>query len=269
MFPNNSLSDVTLVINEENYEDGEVIIKQHRIPAQKCILTSGSPYFLSKFRNEKPSNEIIIKDVEPEALNLMLKYFYTEKIEFTFDTAISTLFASNKFLVDQLAEKCMKYLEESCFASNVALLIRISRIFDGIYETEILNKKCLSLLELNTDNVFNSEYFLETDYDTIKYILKLDTLNCSELTRFNALVSWSIAECTRKGMRIDQITPTMQRKVMKDAFNSIKMRKMTWNEFNNGPVQSGLLETNELCELISNINDNINPKIDHLIVKKC
>lgn len=53
-------------------------------------------------------------------------------------------------------------------------------------------------LILQAEKALNAEGFLEIDHYTLESILSRETLNCKELTIFNAALQWANAECERR-----------------------------------------------------------------------
>ena len=74
-YRNSFLCDVILVANGNEF------------PAHKNVLASCSPYFQAMFTcfEESKQHRIILKDIDPKALELLLEYIYTSKIQITED----------------------------------------------------------------------------------------------------------------------------------------------------------------------------------------
>ena len=69
------MCDVTLVVNGNEF------------PAHKTTLACCSPYFHAMFTcfEESKQHTIILKDIDPKALELLLEYIYTSKVQITED----------------------------------------------------------------------------------------------------------------------------------------------------------------------------------------
>ncbi len=99
-------------------ENSDVIFKigGRQFPAHKVILVTRCQVFAAMFKHEtkeKLSNEIEIKDVEPDVFQQLLRFIYTGKLSLkTMETmAVALFIAADKYLLDQLKDKCELFLQ--------------------------------------------------------------------------------------------------------------------------------------------------------------
>ena len=62
--------------------DVTLVVGQRRIPAHRIVLSAASDYFAAMFTNdvkEASQEEVKMKDVDGEALLLLIQYMYTGK----------------------------------------------------------------------------------------------------------------------------------------------------------------------------------------------
>ena len=110
------------------------------------------------------------------------------------DTVLATLYAAKKYIVPHLARECVKYLETSLTARNACLLLSQSRLFE---EPELM-QRCWDVIDAQAEIALMSEGFTDIDFNTLLTILKRETLNCGEITVFQAAREWARAECSRR-----------------------------------------------------------------------
>lgn len=74
--------------------DVRLVVDTMKIPAHKMVLAAASPYFHSMFCNsnfkEANQDEVTIGDVNYQALQSLIEYAYTARIEITEDTVQAT-----------------------------------------------------------------------------------------------------------------------------------------------------------------------------------
>lgn len=231
--------------NNQQFADIYFILKNdeehQRIPAHKLILSVGSDVFKTMFFGSLPtqSEEIEILDVEPDGFKALLKYLYSQEVQINPEIVMSTLYAAKKYNVAELELFCVDFLEKSLTTNNAFLLLNQARFYD---ELELV-ESCLNLIEKNTTEALNSDYFIDIDLGTLIAVLERESLQVFESKLFESIVLWSKVECVRKEL---SVTPENQRTVLGRALSLIIYPLMTLKEFINGPVQSGLLTDNEV-----------------------
>lgn len=84
-----------------------------QLHAHKFVLSARSPVFSSMFQSdmkEKHDNAVIIKDIDYDALQEMLRFMYSAKVENLGELAGAVLAAAEKYQVDGLKDACETYL---------------------------------------------------------------------------------------------------------------------------------------------------------------
>jgi speckle-type POZ protein len=101
----------------DSMENSDVIFKigGRPFPAHKLILVTRCQVFAAMFKHdtkEKLSSEIEIKDVEPDVFQQLLRFIYTGRLSLaTMETmAVALFIAADKYLLDQLKDKCELFL---------------------------------------------------------------------------------------------------------------------------------------------------------------
>ena len=173
----------------------------------------------------------------------VFRYLYCDEISLEADTALPTLYAAKKYIMPHLAQLCVEYLETKVDASNACLLLRYSRLFG---ETGLM-KRCLHIIDTQAHDALQSDNINGIDYQTLEQILGRDNLRADETVVFKSAVCWAEAECTRQGR---DTSPQQCRDVLGDALYLLRFPIMTPNDFADGARQSGLLNQQEIIDIL-------------------
>ena len=189
MFNNSLMADINFVVGPPP--------SPRRVPAHRYVLATGSTVFYAMLYGglaDKEEEEILVPDVDPDAFLAMMKYLYCDDIHLEPDTVLATLYAAKKYIVPHLARECVKFLETSLTARNACLLLSQARFFE---EPELM-QRCWDVIDAQAEIALMSEGFTDIDFNTLLTILKRETLNCGEITVFQAAREWARAECSRR-----------------------------------------------------------------------
>ncbi|XP_022201747.2 BTB/POZ domain-containing protein 6-like [Nilaparvata lugens] len=144
----------------------------------------------------KETTPVQVIDLEPEGFNGMKTYIYTGKIKFTSVIhALHTYTAARKYIIPNLPQKCVDYIEKKLKPCDVLELQDFCRLncisdFDNL---------CCRIINQNTGEVFSSAYFPSASMDAVESILKSSSLNVnSELEIFINFERWALAEIERR-----------------------------------------------------------------------
>ncbi|XP_011506117.1 PREDICTED: kelch-like protein 5 [Ceratosolen solmsi marchali] len=175
---NQQLTDVVLVAGKT------------RIPAHRLVLSANCEYFAAMFTNtlrETLQNEIELKEVNGDALWILILYFYTGTIDLMEDN-IETLLATASLLqLDYVVKACCQFLIKQLDPSNCLGIRKFADIHG-----------CSNLLK--TANTYSNDHFMEVikhqeflllSAEDVATLLQSDDLNVtSEESVFNALLRW-------------------------------------------------------------------------------
>ncbi|XP_044729608.1 uncharacterized protein LOC123292958 [Chrysoperla carnea] len=155
------------------------------------------------------------------------------------------------FDLPELEQKCVDFLKKSVAGNNAFLWLKQAQF----YNLPELAASCLDMIDKNTAEALDATEFTQIDLDTLILILERDTLQVFESKLFQAIVTWSEAECVRKQFLL---APRNQRSVLGRALSLVRYSLMTIKEFKKGPIHSGLLDYAEVKkwkkEILSNTN---------------
>ena len=84
------------------------------------------------------------------------------------------------------------------------------------------------LTDVNTDDVVASDVYGDINQTTLAELLKRELLNVKEVDLFKAVLKWSEAECSRKGIKANAKN---KRAVKGNAIYQIRFASITPQEF--------------------------------------
>lgn len=174
------LCDVNLVVGES----------QRRISAHRVVLASCSPYFQAMFTGElieSRQRDVTLQGVDPEAIQLLVDFAYTARIQVSEDNVQSLLPASSLLQLTSVKDACCEFLKNQLHPSNCLGI----RAFADAHT-------CMDLLE--SSHRFALQRFLQVSQTeefmllSVKQVLDLisnDDVNVeSEEQVYNAVINW-------------------------------------------------------------------------------
>ena len=209
--------------------------------AHKYVLSTSSAVFYAMFYGELAEKNSVVQlsDTNDEILEEFLRFLYTDECKLTPDNAMFVLYLAKKYIVPSLGQRCIKFLEANLAVENAFTILQQAIQFDE----KKLEKKCWDLIDLKTTEAVASDAFVDIDQATLEKLLKRESLNVKEVDVFKAVIKWSEAECSRKGIK--KTTTKKTRAVMGNAIYQIRFASMTLQEFGQNVSQSGILTPEE------------------------
>lgn len=191
-----------------------------RVPAHKNLLIATSEVFRVMFNGTwKEKTDVLIVDASSSAFMEFLQFFYYDEVVLTTENIGQVMNMGQKYIVAECLNACSRFLEYNMTDDNVCTAYELAIFFNREFLMEI----CEMNITVNTKAVFQSKSFLKCKRETLKQILQLDSMSCSEADVFDACVSW--VKTTSKG---DSSIQTH----LGDAIYDIRFGLMTMEEFN-------------------------------------
>ena len=233
MFNNPFMSDVMFSCDCEDSDK--------KFFAHKYVLATSSVVFYAMFYGElaEKNSVVHLSDTNEDILEEFLRFLYTDECNLTTDNAMFVLYLAKKYIVPSLAEKCTEFLEANLAAENVFTLLKQAV---RVVEEEFV-KKCWDLIELKTGDVVASDAFIDINEATLAELVKRESLNVKEVDLFKAVLKWSEAECSRKGI---EANPKNKRAVIGNTIHQIRFASMTLQGFGQNVCQTGILTPEEM-----------------------
>ncbi|XP_055350763.1 BTB/POZ domain-containing protein 6-A-like [Paramacrobiotus metropolitanus] len=250
MLATGELSDFEFHIGQAHGE-----MKSFRV--HKYVLSMRSPVFRAMFYGSmaKPGqNTEDIPDIHPEAFANILSFMYTDKVDdLDPDNAFATWVAADRYDLPLLVEMASKCVVNTLNVSNCwYYLEKTGRL---AADCERLQKKCLELVDVHSDVVFQSKDCDTLPLTSLKLILERDTLTAEENVIYQAVERWARAACLRSD---EEPSPAMRRSKLGDALQLVRFPLLTDVQLAEGPGMTGLLTEQEritfVCASVSLTN---------------
>ncbi|GAB0089451.1 hypothetical protein DMENIID0001_039920 [Sergentomyia squamirostris] len=174
----NILSDMTFIVGSS----------ETKIPGHKFILSLVSDIF------ESCDREIRIADFEADIFHEFLGYVYSGEVTLTDITAIEILKLAHQYKINYLIQDCVDYLRRNIKVTNVLQCLDLAITL----HLKDLKFECLDVISDFTFSVLQQEAFTKITLETLKHILELDIIICTEYEMFQATMRWADAECQRQ-----------------------------------------------------------------------
>jgi len=221
----------------EETQGKKVVLRAHRL-----ILASASPVFEALcFGPMAEKTAIQVPDIIPEAFEAMLKYLYTDCIEFkTVDIALNILYAAKKYIISDLVALSAAFLSENMCDNNCVDVYNLSNVVE---EKDLMGKSfdyiCRRInyvkSHLTRDN---------TSPELLCKLSKSQNLNCEEVELLVIVQSWAKKECETMGLLVTD-TNVRNLLIQNDIFKNIRWNALSDQDLSN--VMPGLLTDDELA----------------------
>ena len=176
---NSKLSDIVLVVGEK------------RIEAHRLVLAAFSDYFSAMFTGDLSENKkdvVHLTDMDPQAVEALIKYAYTSHIEIRVDNVENLLSVSCILQIDEVKEACSEFMKHQLHPSNC---LGIRAFADGHGCNELFKVADAYTKERFAD-VVKSQEFVLLSAECVAQLLSSDELNVtSESQIFDALEKWA------------------------------------------------------------------------------
>ena len=175
----------------EQLSDVTICVGKRRICAHKLVLASFSSYFLAMFTGgmiESSQDKVTLKDIDGKAVEALIDFAYTGKLDITTDCVQPLLYASSLFQLTAIQKACSDFLSRQLHPSNC---LGIKSFADAHSCTELLHASEKYINEHFTDVVKNEEFLL-LPHEDLAAMLASEELNVdSEEDVYNSLITWA------------------------------------------------------------------------------
>ena len=195
--------------NAGRFCDVTIKVKQLSLPANKIILAYFSKYFESMFTmemSEKYQNEVEIKNLDSEAVKLIIDYFYSGSIDINGNNVLKVLAAADYFQVDDVKGFCFKCLESGLTVDNC---INVIAAFN-MYKSEESLDETYRFVSKHLGEVSLERNFLTLAKNELLLLLsKLDNTLYEESSKYSAIINWIKYDEEARKTDLTELFPTM------------------------------------------------------------
>jgi hypothetical protein len=116
----------------------------------------------------------------------MITYIYVKFVDLTSTNTEKLLYASVKYMISDLKEKCEKFIADGI---NPANCVEIYSTYQN-YECSIIDNKCFDFLLKSPVPFFEHPAFLELDSSAFRKIIQQPSMNCNQVQLENVALKW-------------------------------------------------------------------------------
>lgn len=178
------------IYKEKTLCDVSLVVGANEIQAHKVVLAANSVYFYTMFTGElreSSSREIVLKEVEFEAVKLLVDYCYTSVIDFNASNVESLLKTAHLLQFDSIVKSCCVYMSSQLHHTNC---LGISS-FAELHGCTELRDSALAYATKHFRQVAKTDEFLLATLDQICLLLSSDSLSVSsEKDAFDVVMTW-------------------------------------------------------------------------------
>eukprot|EP00112_Aurelia_sp_Birch-Aquarium-sp1_P005308 Seg160.4 transcript_id=Seg160.4/GoldUCD/mRNA.D3Y31 product="Kelch-like protein 3" protein_id=Seg160.4/GoldUCD/D3Y31 len=212
MPPISLLGDVDMAIpvppfkNKEHHRGAFIVLKTMReqhvltdvaisagskeIRAHRAVLASASPYFYAMFTadlSESKQEVVTLKEVDPDALELLIEYCYTAEVPINEENVQTLLPAAGLLQLNDVINACCEFLKSQLHPTNCLGI----RLFADMHSCRDLMQAAHSYIEQHFTEVMSCEEFLQLSAESIIEFIASDRLSVpSEDKVFEAVIAW-------------------------------------------------------------------------------
>lgn len=192
------------------------------VPAHKVLLSAKSNVFKAMFFGEsKEKGDVKVVGVTADAFRVFLQFFYLCEVQLTIENIADVMSLGHKYNVSDCFDSFVLFLKETLSSDNACLSYSLAILYD----IDELKELCKKKIEMDSQAVFKSKYYLEADRRTFTDILNMDSLSCSEIDVFKACVASAEAVSNQNNLTTDF------RHTLRDLFQYIRFASMKIEEF--------------------------------------
>lgn len=160
----------------------------HRFSISREILCAASEYFatmLASNFNDSERSESILRDVDSDAVQAIVNFCYTGRIELNEDNVDEFITNAAYYKIDRLRQKCCEFKSAALNASTAATTLLVADQFNF----SDLRGRALDLVCANFDSIASTD-IQQLDHQLLEELLQSDAVRASEETIFKRLMDW-------------------------------------------------------------------------------
>lgn len=189
-YPNEAFQKMANYRESSKFTDVVLVAGTKRIPVHKVIMSALCDYFHAMFSNdlsEAHQSVVTINNVDPDALEALVTYAYTAKLEIRVDNVESLLASACLLQVDSVKDACCEFMKSQLHPSNCLGI----RAFADAHGCEQLFKIANTYAKDNFKEISKNQEFFLLNSEQLCEILSSDDLAVTkEEDVFYALLSW-------------------------------------------------------------------------------
>lgn len=199
------LSNFNELRERDQLFDFTICVGNKKLRAHRVVLAASSDYFKAMFAInsiELNAGKVFLQNIDPSAVEAVINFIYTCKIDLTNDNIEEVLLAASILQVQVVQDLCIKFIEVQIDASNCLGVAALSERCSLLE----LNCKALDFCIANFNQVVSEREFPTIDDTMLARIISDDKLNVDDETQvFQAVITWIKADEAKRRPKLEKL----------------------------------------------------------------
>ncbi|XP_076045459.1 BTB/POZ domain-containing protein 6-like isoform X2 [Oratosquilla oratoria] len=234
------------LLTSAQYSDLTIVFPKDdkRVAVHSLVLAASSPVFGSLLMGPSSvGSELTVQD-SYQSFAKLLEYMYHDKMDLqSVDEALRVYASSYKYQVHSASNLCSQYVINHLTKETILAALEASVDFAD----EELRNKCVTMLNLNVDEVLSPASVIKLKRKTLKGLLLGELLVSSETLLFDSVLAWGRAQLSERGEEISSIA---LRKETEDLLKEVRFLTMTCKEFTKSVLPTDIFKPDESIHLL-------------------
>lgn len=182
-----------------------LVVGDRRIPAHRVVLSSCSPYFSAMFTSElveSRQREVILQGVDADAIQLLVEFSYTARIQVSEDNVQSLLPASSLLQLLSVRDACCDFLKRQLHPSNC---LGIRSFADAHTCTELLESSHRFALQHFVAVSQTEEFMLLPVTEVLELVSSDDANVAKEEQIYHSIIRWIKFDLDKRKQHIQRL----------------------------------------------------------------
>lgn len=220
------------LLESDSFVDCVLKIKDKEFPCHRLVLAACSSFFRAMFKSDREEfkkREIVLEEVEPETMELVLKYIYTSNIVVTEQNVQDIFTIANLLQIPSIFTVCVSFLQKRLSLSNCVAIFRLGLMLNcprlAISARDFICNR-FQLIMLDKD-------FLDLNASELAAILASDTLNVeNEELVFESLLKWVAYDKDGRLNELPALIDCIRFRLLSEEYFANKVESHEWIQSN-------------------------------------
>ena len=216
--PTEAFERIQQMRDEQKLCDVTLKVGMKEIQAHRLVLAASSQYFYSMFNRdmmESRQEKIELKGVDPEAMELLVEFSYSSKLEITVSNVQSLMTAASLFDFPAVFEASAKFLVGQLHPSNCLGIRAFARTHGSV---SLVDAASCYFRDHFMDAVKNDEY-LNLSAEDLAHLIDSDDVNVRlEEDVYKAVQSWLLHDTENRKQHLPKLLKHVRLPLLSTSF---------------------------------------------------
>ncbi|XP_061096094.1 kelch-like protein 40b [Conger conger] len=220
------------LLESDTFVDCVLKIKDKEFPCHRLVLAACSAFFRTMFKSDREEfkkREIVLEEVEPDIMELIIKYIYTSSIVVTEQNVQDIFTVANLLQIPSIFTVCVSFLQKRLSLSNCVAIFRLGLMLNcprlAIAARNFICNR-FQLIMLDQD-------FLDLSSSELAAILASDTLNVeNEDLVFESLLKWVANDKAGRLKELPGLLECVRFRLISEEYFTNKVENHEWIQSN-------------------------------------